>query len=102
MVDSGPDPGAATEYAYLQTPGAIRERAALVLAAARHGQLAHFRLNETRLPEVAERVLTVTRRAYPNPAAIPYHGRYRHFDAGGVPRLQRFLEATQDLPSNDR
>jgi hypothetical protein len=54
------------------------------------------------LPEVAERVLAVTRRTYPDVAAIPYHGRYRHFDAGGVPRLQRFLEATRDLSPDDR
>ncbi|HYJ11516.1 MAG TPA: URC4/urg3 family protein [Polyangiaceae bacterium] len=102
MVDSGPDTGAAAEYAYLQTPRAIRERAALVFAAARHQQLAHFRLDETRLSEVVERVLAVTRRAYPNVATIPYHGRYRHFDAGGVPRLQRFLEAIQGLSPDDR
>lgn len=93
---------AAAEYEYLQSPRAIRERAAIVLAAARRHQLAHFRLNEARLPAVVERVLAVTRQAYPDVSAIPYHSRYRHFDAGGVPRLQRFFEATQRLSSDDR
>ncbi|HEY6081103.1 MAG TPA: URC4/urg3 family protein [Polyangiaceae bacterium] len=79
------------QYAYLQTPAAVRERAQAVLEAARRGELEHFRLHEARLPEVAERVIAVTRQSYPDLRAIPYHGRYRHFDAGGVPRLERFL-----------
>ncbi|MES1176214.1 MAG: DUF1688 family protein [Myxococcales bacterium] len=75
------------EYEYLQTPGAIRERCERMYELARLGQLEHFELDESRLSEVAERVLTLTRALYPDLARIPYHGRYRHFDVGGVPRL---------------
>ena len=80
------------EYEYLQTPAAIRERCERVYELARADELAHFRLVEGRLSEVAARVLTLTRALYPDLARIPYHGRYRHFDVGGVPRLAQFSE----------
>ena len=78
------------EYEYLQTPRAIRERCELVLEAAREGRLEHWRLDESKLSEVATRVATLTQQNYPDLTRIPYHGRYRHFDVGGVPRLAQF------------
>lgn len=78
------------EYEYLQTPRAIRERCERVFEAARAGELEHWVLDETRLPDVAERVAALTRQNYPDLTRIPYHGRYRHFDVGGVPRLAQF------------
>jgi len=90
------------EYEYLQTTGAIRDRASDVLGAARRGELLNFKLNEARLPELAQRVLAVTREIYPDPRQIPYHGRYRHFDVGGVPRLERFLATLSGATVDDR
>jgi len=78
------------EYEYLQTPRAIRERCERVFDAARAGELEHWQLDESKLPNVAERVAALTRQNYPDLARIPYHGRYRHFDVGGVPRLAQF------------
>ncbi len=78
------------EYDYLQTPSSIRARCAVVLERARAGDLEYFRLDEARVPEVAARVLQVTRALYPDLAQIPYHGRYRHFDVGGIQRLAQF------------
>jgi hypothetical protein len=78
------------EYDYLQTPRAIRERCESVFELARDGQLEHWQLDESRLAEVAIRVLSLTRKTYPDLTRIPYHGRYRHFDVGGVPRLANF------------
>lgn len=78
------------EYEYLQTPHAIRERCELVFERARAGALEHFRVHEDRLKEVVARVLAVTRTTYPDLSRIPYHGRYRHFDVGGVARLAAF------------
>jgi len=75
------------EYDYLQTPRAIRERCESVFELARAEQLEHWQLDESRLAEVAARVLSLTRQTYPDLSRIPYHGRYRHFDVGGVPRL---------------
>jgi len=88
---------AAIEYDYLQTTAAVRASASAVLAAARRGDLAHFRLDESLLPAVVERVIAVTRAQYPDVGAIPYHGRYRHFDVGGVARLARFQQSIQDF-----
>jgi hypothetical protein len=73
-----------------------------VLEAARRGTLEHFRLDESKLPAVAARVVEVTRHSYPDVRAIPYHGRYRHFDAGDVPRLEIFLQSIGALSVEDR
>jgi hypothetical protein len=78
------------EYEYLQTPRAIRERCERAFEAARAGELEHWSLDETKLSDVAQRVATLTRQNYPDLTRIPYHGRYRHFDVGGVPRLAQF------------
>ncbi|MEI9942547.1 MAG: DUF1688 family protein [Pseudomonadota bacterium] len=78
------------EYEYLQTPRAIRERCEQVFEAARRGELEHWLLDESKLPEVTTRVATLTQQNYPDLTRIPYHGRYRHFDVGGVPRLAQF------------
>ncbi len=78
------------EYEYLQTPRAIRERCERVYELAGAGKLRHFELHEARIADVAERVLSLTRTLYPDLTRIPYHGRYRHFDVGGVPRLAQF------------
>jgi hypothetical protein len=78
------------EYEYLQTAPAIRERCERVFQLGRAGQLEHWLLDETKLADVATRVLTLTRATYPDLTRIPYHGRYRHFDVGGVLRLRDF------------
>jgi hypothetical protein len=83
-------PSEQAEYEYLQTPRAIRERCEQVFAAARRGELEHWLLDESKLPEVAARVAALTHQNYPDLSRIPYHGRYRHFDVGGVPRLAQF------------
>jgi hypothetical protein len=90
------------EYEYLQTPAAIRERCERVYELARAGLLEHFELDESRLPEVAERVLDLTRTLYPDLSRIPYHGRYRHFDAGGVPRLAQFSEKIGNFSADEQ
>jgi hypothetical protein len=77
----------------LRDPATIRERSANVLAAAEAGRTRHFSVDRTRLPACAELVAGVTRRRYPS-LAIPYHSRWRHFEAGGIDRgaeLDRML-----------
>jgi hypothetical protein len=99
MVEAATD---AREHEYLQTTAAIRARAGTIIAAARRGELAHFRVHDARLAEAAERVIAVTRQTYPDVRAIPYHGRYRHFDVGGVPRLERFLGSLEGASTDDK
>jgi hypothetical protein len=90
------------EYRYLQTPAAIRERAHWLLARARADELHHWRLDEARLPEVSARVIRETRAVYPDFTQIPYHGRYRHFDVGGVARLTAFEERLGSLDEDEK
>jgi hypothetical protein len=56
-----------------------------VLAAADAGRAAHFAVDRSKLEGCAELVADVTRRRYPA-IEIPYHSRWRHFEAGGVDR----------------
>ena len=69
----------------LRSPATIRERCHNILRAVDAGESRHFTLHRSQLDEVARRVEQVTRRQYPE-LHIPYHSRWRHFEAGGVDR----------------
>jgi len=71
--------------AALLTTAAIRARCGNIAAAVTAGRSRHFRVDRGRLRGAAERVADVTRRRYPD-LAIPYHSRWRHFEAGGADR----------------
>ena len=75
--------------ALLRSTKTIRERAGGLLARARAGQSDFFNIDDKALPQAAQRVADITRARYPD-LAIPYHSRWRHFEAGGVDRLGRF------------
>ena len=64
---------------------AVRERCCNIASAVSAGNSRHFRIDRSRLPAAASLVADVTRSRYPN-LAIPYHSRWRHFEAGGVDR----------------
>lgn len=68
----------------LLSAAAVRERCANVAA----GACRHFHVVRERLDACAQRVAAVTRRRYPD-LRIPYHSRWRHFEAGGVDRRAR-------------
>jgi len=61
------------------------ERCKNILQAVEEGRSRHFTLNRSQLDEVARRVEHVTRQNYPS-LRIPYHSRWRHFEAGGLDR----------------
>ena len=65
---------------------AVRERCARILEAVRAGRSRWFEVEPARLDDAAMRVAEVTRRRYPT-LAVPYHSRWRHFEAGGVDRV---------------
>ncbi len=75
----------ASPAAALLSPAAIRERCGNIAAAVTAGQSRRFRIHRDRLDACAERVAAVTRKRYPD-LRIPYHSRWRHFEAGGVDR----------------
>jgi Protein of unknown function (DUF1688) len=72
---------------YLLSAAAVRERCAIVFAAAERGETRHFRLAPERLDDAVERVVAVTRRRYPD-LVVPFHSRWRHFDVGGIDRAR--------------
>jgi hypothetical protein len=71
--------------AHLRDPATIRARCAAITRAVEQGRSGWFKLDRSRLPEAARRVATLTRERFPD-LRIPYHSRWRHFEAGGVDR----------------
>jgi hypothetical protein len=85
-ADTAHPAGAAT---LLRTTAAIRQRANALLARARRGESQWFRIGgDDALEDAARTVAEVTRERYPWDT-IPYHSRWRHFEAGGVDRLEQ-------------
>lgn len=70
----------------LRQAATVRERCANLTQAVREGRSEHFRLDESRLDEVAQRIAALTRARFPD-GRVPLHSRWRHFEAGGVSRL---------------
>jgi hypothetical protein len=85
---------------YLLSAAAVRERCGMILAAAERGETRHFGVVSEWLEEVVRRVAEITRRRYPD-LAVPFHSRWRHFDAGGVDRA-RLVAPGADLPERAR
>src|ERR1700694_823613 len=71
--------------AALRTTTAVRERARQLLQRARVGASRWFSVHDDALQTAAAEVADVTRARYPD-LKIPYHSRWRHFEAGGVDR----------------
>ncbi len=80
-----------TAVNYLRTPLAIRVRAANVLEAGMLGELRHFTIDRNRVDVVADRVIAVTREAYPA-LRIPVHGRLGHFRVGKIDRVTPIVD----------
>ncbi|MGQ3301062.1 URC4/urg3 family protein [Reyranella sp.] len=87
--------------AYLRTPVAIRERAAKVLKYVEDGQSQWFQLDPSGLEAAVQATLSVTRERFPNPAAIPFHSRWRHFESGGRDRWSAMAEQLKHLPPEE-
>ena len=71
--------------ALLRTTSAVRSRSTQLLERARLGESRWFTVRDEVLPAAADEVAAVTRARYPD-LKIPYHSRWRHFEAGGVDR----------------
>lgn len=69
----------------LWDPATIRRRCAAITHAVDEGRSGHFRIDRSRLADAALRVATITRERFPD-LRIPYHSRWRHFEAGGIDR----------------
>lgn len=85
----------------LRSAHAVRERSAQLLRVGLAGELAHFTVDEARLPEVARFTAQLTRERYPD-LQVPPHSRFGHFDAGGVPRMAALTRELSELPIRER
>lgn len=84
---------------YLRTPEAIRGKAERLLRYVEDGQSTWFTFDRQGLEAAVQATLAATLRRFPNPSAIPFHSRWRHFEAGGrdrwaalAPRLARLSQ----------
>jgi Protein of unknown function (DUF1688) len=78
-------PSSPHPLALLHDPATIRTRCAAILRAVESNVSEHFTIDRSQLPTVADRVAALTQRRFPD-LHIPYHSRWRHFEAGGVDR----------------
>jgi len=86
----------------LRSTAEIRRRAAGLLARARRGESDWFRIGaDDALEDAARSVAEVTRERYPWDT-IPYHSRWRHFEAGGVDRLAQLNSLLGDADARQR
>jgi Protein of unknown function (DUF1688) len=83
--------------AYLRSPQAIRDRCEQLFDLCLQNQLQHFRCNLDQLDPVVESVLTVIQAAYPD-WQVPFHSRWRHFQAGGYDRVDQLRQKLTGVP----
>jgi hypothetical protein len=86
---------------YLRSTDAVRERAQALLTRARKGESEYFEIRDIRLAPLARLVADVTQQRYPK-LRIPYHSRWRHFEAGGVDRKALLDKALVGQHTADR
>lgn len=87
--------------AYLRSPKAIRERCGQIFELALQDRLQHFRCHLDQLDATAEYVIQVMRKAYPD-LQIPFHSRWRHFEVGGVSRMNWLDQQMQSVDPMER
>jgi hypothetical protein len=71
---------------------AVRRRAHQMLGLGLNDRLPHFRVELRHLDQAVDRVLTMTRQAYPT-LDVPFHSRWRHFVSGNVDRWAAISDA---------
>jgi Protein of unknown function (DUF1688) len=86
---------------YLRTPAAIRERAEKMLTFVENGRSAWFALDGDGLEAAVQATLEVTRQRFPNLSDIPFHSRWRQFEAGGRDRWAALAERLAGLPKEE-
>ncbi|PLN86117.1 DUF1688-domain-containing protein [Aspergillus taichungensis] len=79
---------------YLLSLKAVREKAHIVFKLAEQGKLHHFDYHADRLDEAAKYVMDIIERDFGPDRynLIPPHGRWQHFNVGGLDRISKLLE----------
>ncbi|KAH6692466.1 hypothetical protein F5X68DRAFT_267456 [Plectosphaerella plurivora] len=88
---------------YLRSLSAVRERSKIIKDKALQNQLAHFKVDMTKFPDVVSFVALIIRRDYDAPFnTIPGHGRHQHFCVGGRDRIAHLLSTFDDVDSTEK
>ena len=90
-------PWAADQLRFTKT---IRERAQALLSRARRGESAWFSVNDGAMDTAAALVAELTRARYPD-LKIPYHSRWRHFEAGSIHRPGQLMQKLRKASKED-
>jgi hypothetical protein len=77
--------------ARLLAAGAVRERCGRIMAAAERGETTYFTWHPEHLDRAADYVVATIRQRYPD-LNVPYHSRWRHFEAGGADRWRKLAD----------
>ena len=86
---------------YLRSPTAIRDRCGQIFELCLNHQLEHFRCDLNQLDHAADYVIKIIQQQYPD-WQVPFHSRWRHFQAGGTDRLAQLNQHLADLPPIER
>jgi len=89
-------PSETAAIADLRTPQTVRARCQQLFTLCETGKLEHFACDLSQLDAVADYVVATTQQLYPD-FDVPFHSRWRHFDAGGTPRLAQLDQALAKL-----
>lgn len=89
------------ELAFLRTPAAIRERAERMLKYAEDGRSEWFAVDPNGLEQAVQATLGVIAERFADPATIPFHSRWRHFEAGGHDRWAALAPKLAHLPKDE-
>ncbi|PYH43693.1 URC4/urg3 family protein [Aspergillus saccharolyticus JOP 1030-1] len=89
---------------YLLSLEAVRDRARVVLSLAEQDKLHHYDYHPDRLDATVDYVVNIIKRDFGPDRynQIPPHGRWQHFEVGGVPRLQQLLERWEKAGYDDK
>ena len=93
--------GVAAVLDELRSTRTIRTRARALLERARRGESVWFTVNDGAMATSAVLVAELTQARYPD-LNIPYHSRWRQFEAGGVDRLAQLNRALGEASTPDR
>ncbi|MCW8408328.1 URC4/urg3 family protein [Legionella sp. PATHC035] len=87
--------------ATLKDPRTIRLRSQAILERVKHDQSAYFCIDPEKMTRTASFVIEVIQNNYPQ-LDIPYHSRWRHFEAGGIDRIKKMLEHLSGLSQDEQ